>query len=406
MKYILVITLILLLVSCTKNRKTENISPIGRNDALYVVDIDSVTKENIVNLSSYFKSVRTIILETNEDCLIGIVSNIRVVDNFIIITDSKRTESVFVFDKNGRFIHKIGKMGQGPGEYVDIVDSSIDFDKKEIYLFDFTSNKINRYDIASGRFINSINIGRDDFKSYYVQYINNKMYTSATPFLEMGDSFLLQEINIKTGEHVNSYLRASEYNNGWNSFFVREEGFFYPDNAGNSKYIQMFMDTIVCLGKDGIKPFLTVKAKNWITPNDIHDLIEYKDKNNGQISQLLFERNISYNIHRYFETENLIYFQYYNNRHIESVIYNKDTDTVRVANLFIDDMLYYGDKMISPLFAFSDSKGVYSYLTPEKMPRFLEIAYSDGLNPNIDKLDDIKKVSEDSNPILFYYECK
>lgn len=329
------------------------------------------------------------------------------IDDLIVVTDSEQTDRILVFDKNGRFIRRIGAVGQGPGEYVGIADSSIDFDKKEVYLFDSSNSRINRYDLLSGKFIKSVSIDRSGFRSYYIQYIHDKIYANATPLLESGDSFLLQEINIETGERMNSYLRASEYNHGWNDLLLRQEGFFYPDDKGKSKYVEMFMDTIVCLDNESIRPYLAVKVKNWITSKDIHDLIECRNINNEELKyQVLFERNISYNIHCYFEIGDMIYFQYRNNGHREFVIYDKNTNTARVTNLFVDDIVYCNGKMMFPLFTFSDSKGVYSCLETRSIPRFLEIVYSDGLNPSIDKIDELKAISEESNPIIFYYECK
>ena len=52
-------------------------------------------------------------------------------DDYIVVMDSEITETVLVFDKEGRFLHRIGQIGQGPGEYIDITDSSIDFEKKK-----------------------------------------------------------------------------------------------------------------------------------------------------------------------------------------------------------------------------------------------------------------------------------
>lgn len=406
MKKVQTIILALLLASCANSKKSGNILPLSKNNTLYVIDIDTIKKEKFIDFSSYFKDVKTTILETNEDCLIGNVRSVRVVDDLIIVTDDKEPGSVFAFDKNGRFLRKFGKEGQGPSEYVDITDSSIDFDKKEIYLFDFYSHKINKYDIASGNFINSTNISKDNGNSYFIQYINTKVYTSVIPTSKIGDSFLLQEMDNETGKRINTYLKTSEYNKGGNISFHRREGFFYPDCKGNSKFVQMFMDTIVCLDKDGVKPFLAVNAKNWITAEDVQEYIGAEEKNDVKLSYaILFERDISYNIHRYFETANMIHFQYNNAGKRESVIYDKTNNTARIADIFRDDIVY-NDRMIFPQFAFADSTGVYSYLETEDISRFLDVVDLGKVNPTIDKYDSLKKLPEDSNPVIFYYECK
>lgn len=408
MKNILIITLVLSFVSCTNNKKSNETSSASGNNALYVIDVDNVVKEELIYFSSYFKDVKTTILETNENCLIGDVKSIRMIDSFIVVTDDHQSGNVFIFDKNGRFIHRLGKVGQGPGEYTYVTDSSIDFERKEIYVFDSYSDNINKYDIASGDFISSIKIYRGNLSNHFIQYIKNKIYTSTVPVSKTGDSFLLQDVDIKTGEQINTYLKASEYNNGGNFSFLRQEGFFYPDYKGGSKFVQMFMNTIVCLEKDSVKPFLVLNAKNWITPEDIQEYIEAQEKNDVPLSHaILFERNISYNIHRHFEIGNLICFQYQNKGNEETVLFDTETKTTRVANFFLDDRVYNGNSgILSPSFTFADSKGVYSYLESEEISRFIEITEAGGINPKLDKLDELKKISEDSNPILFYYERK
>lgn len=266
---------------------------------------------------------------------------------------------------------------------------------------------VHKYEIASGKFINSIYIDSDDFKSYFMQYVNGKIYTSTIPYFGNDDSFLLQEFNASTGNPQASYLNASAYNKGWNDFYSRSDGFFYPNEDGSIKYMQMFMDTVISIRNNDIMPYLVIKSKNWITEKDIQELIEYKTANGETMShEILFERNISYNIHQYFELGKIVYFQYQNNGNMEFVIYNKENNTTRRADFLKDDIVYDGDWFLLPSFAYADSKGVYSYLKTEQIPRFLEIASAGGLNPNLDKKEIWEELSEDSNPVIFYYSKK
>lgn len=407
MIYIYIIFIYLFAVSCTSMRKNETVSSINGNASLYVIDIDNMSKEKSINYSSYFKDVKTIILETNKDCLINHVGTIRVVDDFIVVMDDEQNGEVFVFNKVGHFLHKIGKVGQGPGEYIYVTSSSIDYDKKEIYLFDISTHCIRKYDIKTGRFISSIHIDEDGYDSSYIQYVSGKLYTSINSNFKKEGSYLLQEIDIETGEHTNSYMKASEYNKGWTSFFGREEGFFYPDERGHSKYVEMFMDTIVSIDENGVKPYLVVKDKKWITTNDINELIEFKEKNDGLLSQyILFEKKLSYWINRYFETENMICFQFQTGGYMPFVIYDKKTNIVRFSDLFQDDVIDNVNGVSLSLFTFADLNGVYGYVKTSRIPLLLELIHSGRVNPNLDKLDQLKKLSEDSNPVIFYYECK
>lgn len=77
-----------------------------------------------------YKSLKVIFLETNESCLIGMITKIQVYDKYIFILDSSVAKSLYVFDKDGRFIRKIGTIGGAPGDYVSIDDFAINHDNK------------------------------------------------------------------------------------------------------------------------------------------------------------------------------------------------------------------------------------------------------------------------------------
>ncbi len=406
MKIICTVLFLSMLVSCSFFGKRER-SPAAGNENLYVVNIDETPKEEFINLSTFFQDVETVILETNEECLIGEVSTIRVLDDFIVVTDADNTESVFVFDREGRFLHRVGQMGQGPGEYQGVSGSAIDFEKKEIYLLDNSSDKVLQYDIASGKFINSIGISQDGFSSYYIHYDDGKIYTGSIPNSKRDDSFLLQEFDAKTGRPVASYLSALAYNKGWNGYIGRSEGFFYPDEDGGAKYVQMFMDTVVYIQNNEITPYLAIQSKNWITEKEIQELIKSEGENySSKFHEIMFERDISYNIEQYVEFGNIICFRYYNRKDSEYVVYDKEHKTTRRVDYLKDDLVYSGDWVLFSTFAYADSKGVYSYLRSEQIPRFLEIASTGGLNSNLDKREILEKISEDDNPVVFFYYFK
>ena len=62
-----------------------------------------------------------IVLETTDDCLIGKISKIAYSNDTIIIAD-EQTNSIFIFDGNGKFITKIHREGRGPEEYLELGD--------------------------------------------------------------------------------------------------------------------------------------------------------------------------------------------------------------------------------------------------------------------------------------------
>jgi hypothetical protein len=95
-----------------------------------VIDPDNSEK---VDISGYVDSVKYIKLQTTDDNLIGYINKVFFVDNRILVTDGK-VPQILIFDTDGNFLNKIGKIGQGPGEYTGITTSLFDPTNKLIII--------------------------------------------------------------------------------------------------------------------------------------------------------------------------------------------------------------------------------------------------------------------------------
>ena len=138
------LALFVLLTSCSNSSsKSDNIEKIH------------FTKNNI-SLSDSF-DIDFVKLETNDECLIGAISNIEVFDNRIFILDRRFTESLYVFDMNGKFISKIGSKGSGPGNYVFPIDFTIDKENRRVVIDDGNRNNLLFYDLDSYEYLYSKN---------------------------------------------------------------------------------------------------------------------------------------------------------------------------------------------------------------------------------------------------------
>lgn len=101
-KLIIFFGILLLLSSCAIERKKKWLE-----EAKYTIDLDDIN-ETSIPVSSIFKNVRTIVLETNEECLIGRIHEAQVFENYIYILDAFISKRLFVFDTEGKFVKKIG----------------------------------------------------------------------------------------------------------------------------------------------------------------------------------------------------------------------------------------------------------------------------------------------------------
>ena len=78
-----------------------------------IIPVNEATKVQI-NLSDYVSSLEYIPLETTDECLIDRNPSFYVLDDYIIVSTSQQC---FLFNRNGKFIREIGRVGRGPDEY-------------------------------------------------------------------------------------------------------------------------------------------------------------------------------------------------------------------------------------------------------------------------------------------------
>ena len=80
------------------------------------------------------ENVEYIPLETTDNSLLGSVSKILFRNNRIYVLD-KMSGGVYVFDKTGKFLSSIIKPGEGPDEYVELMDMDVD-KEGNVYIAD------------------------------------------------------------------------------------------------------------------------------------------------------------------------------------------------------------------------------------------------------------------------------
>jgi hypothetical protein len=181
----------------------------------HVINLDGEKKPALL-FSEMFKRAKTIILETNENCLIGIITEIQYFDNNLFVLDGLIANSVLVFDTEGRFLRKIGRVGTGPGEYKRIGDFTIDAEKREIYLLDY-GMWIHKYKF-DGTHISTIRIDAPETNMLSIQYYDNHLYADVCKFDPANNDCMLFRIDPENGKVQTKSLPVSS-NKNWNELF-------------------------------------------------------------------------------------------------------------------------------------------------------------------------------------------
>ena len=93
------------------------------------------------------------------------------------IADKGIHNSIFLFDKNGKFIRIIGTQGRGPNEYINFVDFSIDNDSIFILSTIGTESIISCYsEYGQFQFSKVIQISATSFERIKGNYLFNVSY--------------------------------------------------------------------------------------------------------------------------------------------------------------------------------------------------------------------------------------
>jgi hypothetical protein len=187
---LLIITTIVFLQGCIGHNQDSN-----KISYTNVKKIDIVPNRKLqIKLSEIADSISYVTLETDSNCLIGTIDKLIYYKNNYYILDKSITKSLFCFNHLGKFIFKIDKIGNGPGEYLYPTDFSLDTLNNNIFIYDSRSKKVNIYN-KTGQFLNEIKFDElycesfeylgDDIFGFYANYVPNYKYSKRGLFFNL-----------------------------------------------------------------------------------------------------------------------------------------------------------------------------------------------------------------------------
>jgi len=198
-KFVLALFCSLFVMSCGR----ENTST-----GLAIVNVDPKTHEP-VKLSDIAENVTAIALETLDDNLISVITKIAVGEDFIFLIDRKY---LYQFTKEGKFVKKIGSLGQGPGEISFIKNMTVDWAAQKVYLatghklicFSFSGDLIQEKNFIMTDVIylheNGFRIlkaSQGDKKSANGKYLNEVYLINLNKSFQIIDSLMIRSIEVE-----------------------------------------------------------------------------------------------------------------------------------------------------------------------------------------------------------------
>ena len=333
MKSILLL-LIITLLGCSSNKKQEPISKSGVPVINLSEDVSTVPS---LLLSESAEKLEIVPLEMTDQSMLGEIRRIQVTDYNIWI-DHGREFYIYRFSRSGKFLNKIGSIGQGPGEYTTYSTFLVDEDKKEVYIIANT-NGVLAYDFEGNfkRKIVDIQTILQLFSSVYDQYILNNQKFFATQnfalyrpidkdslwsFVSLGDDFQKKKY-FKNPAHVGreEQIIANRANmdrmvNYWREYLTSMDTYNaqltlkYPDT-----------DTIYCYDD----------ATNQLSPQ--YAIFTDEEKGDYEATHLWFKDRKSFDyfsIFSYYPTKDFVYLIGSKGEEVYTYCYNKKDGSVRL----------------------------------------------------------------------------
>ena len=167
---VILVAILIIMTGCGGQKQSDN-----QNDEYITVDVNTNYPKKELILQD-FMDVEYIPLETNDEFLCqGQVLDVG--KKFMLLRNNNRDGNIFVYNRNGKAITIINRMGQSGYDYVSFSEAILDEDNNEMFVNDNSKTNILVYDLNgnykrsfmhadSARYQNLYNYDRDNLICY------------------------------------------------------------------------------------------------------------------------------------------------------------------------------------------------------------------------------------------------
>ena len=365
-----------------------------------VLDFDkaAANTEEMQPLSLIADDIEFIPLETTDDCLLGAdLSQIIISGDNLFVADYGQ---LVRFDTKGNIRNKIGRRGQGPGEYDRVWDFSVDSVNRWVYIPDHSFLKKYTYE---GEFIDQVQL---DFISHDVKLLNPNLMVLNHQYYEMG------KIS-KTKPRISLYFcnpKEKKIISQLPTVMPKMPKMIFMCDAmtymnNNSLYVKDFWsDTIFCANDPlKLKPHAVIKRENFhsIFDNEVYsDLITGEVKNQKILNISTINESSRFSI--LVTNQGIAVFD----RAQKSQFMSTEIREEGFLGCLRDDL--YGKSYV--IWNFIGKSGVqdiiYSYMQPDAFlaQKTVEHKIKDARYQKFEEMT--KKIKEDDNPIIMIIKLK
>lgn len=335
-----------------------------------------------IMLNELASDIRYVPLETIDDCLMN--------NEFYIMQYTGEdiiTSGIFHFDKNGKFLNKIGSKGQGPEEYLQGLFAFGDWKNKLLYVQNWTTLTCYGFD---GTFVRSVPTPQLNMGAAGLFDENHILYSNDIYYADKANPIQLYMVDSQNGKTVSKWRGHLEENKKYGMILTSRD-FMY--NYDNSLFYKPALENVIFKILSPKKRQLVYKFD--CSGKDIDVSADEVDpKKRFQFLSVYWAK----------ETAQYLFVNYGMKNISRLGIYDKEKKTF--TNVTIKDNLA-GGYDIHPAWTSDDNHLLMIYyaggLLQDKEKR-----YSTGLLPERKKeLDELlKNIKEDDNPVVILVTLK
>ena len=336
-----------------------------------------------------------------------------------------------------RILHKVDELADSPekpvepfmvGEPVKVTDGpfnnfsaiieEVNEEKKKLYLYDSSRNKILRYDLLTGTFEDEISLDGPPFYAD-IAYQSDFLYAyQSNHWPAQGDTpyYLLHQIDLlQAGKMTASLLDYDSYNQGWQNEFLNF-GTPFTRVGDELWFCTALMDTVMAIREGEVYPVLAIHGEKVIKRDDLlkdsnlhssGDPVALTKKMMQQYMHLT-QKKVYWGFCNFYVHQGYLWFNCYGGSLLK-VRHHLKSGQTSIFQTQKDDIFFAGNKqngVTLPGYLCADADGVFYFYNTEQLAELKRLFESGQLSDKVVNKELIRSLESDSNPVLLYYEFK
>jgi hypothetical protein len=353
----------------------------------------SINNDHEISTQDVIDMIELVPLKTPTGIAIGAISGLIVTEDRIIVSDVNVMDYAMVFDREGRYISTVGRKGRASNEYIDLAQVALASDGDTVLLYDNYGKKILSFDL-DGNFLDSTPL---NFWFYSFEYVSDREIVCATYGLggddpgltdsQFTDQLILftdNDFQISDGYFPNRY--QSDYHS------------VTPHLKKNKDVV--FINPSYCDTIYNVSPGRRIKAGYHIDMSKIGGAANFDSNITDERLKKIKESRALFN-GDFFEgnTFAILNISHPPQGEIKSYLYDKNNGITYLINPDFDEDRYFADANMPAITTITEDDKL---VAPIHAYHILMIAPKHV----IAKYDELKTLTEDSNPVLIFYSLK